>query len=183
VHDLDVVERLRVEDRDAVFEHPRHVRQVRVERPAEGDVHDLESSADAQGRHAQAISGDEQRDLEFVAVGLHAVQVRLVGCPPVSRGIDVAAADQHQAVEWLEQLLWVPVLTGRDDRRAGAGASEGIDVRPGHAVPPVGPSRDPVVPEVVGDHGDERAIAHARPRATSTNRRNVWRPRRSWSAM
>ena len=78
-------------------------------------------------------AGVEQRDLGFVAVRLDAVDV-LVRGPAVSRRVDVAAADEQEAVERLEELLRLPLLTGRQDRRPSAGAAERVQVQGRDAV-------------------------------------------------
>ena len=74
--DRDVVQRLRVHDGHAVLEHPGEVGQVRMQRPAERDVHDLHAAADAEGRHAGSHRLVQQPDLDRVPVGLDAVDVR-----------------------------------------------------------------------------------------------------------
>jgi hypothetical protein len=179
VLDLHVVQRLRVEDGDAVLEHPGQVRQVGVERAAERDVHDLHPATDAEGRQPHPVGRQEQLDLELVAIVLDPVEAAVAGIAAVSGRIDVAAAHEEEPIEGFEELLERAVLAGGDDRRPGSGAAEAFDVRAGDAVSAVGPAGDTIVSEVVRDDRDERAVGHDRCRVTSTNRRNVSRPRRS----
>ena len=89
---------------------------------SERDVHDLDAAADTERRHRDPIGGVQQRDLGFVAVRLDAVDVLVPG-PAVSRRVDVAAADEQEAVERLKELLRIPLLTGREDHRPSAGAA------------------------------------------------------------
>ena len=104
-------------------EHPGHIRQVGVERPAERDVHDLHASTDAEGRHPHRDRRAEQPDLQLVAIGLDAVEVVVVGLAAVPGRIDVAAADEQEPVEGLEELLRLAGLAGRDDRGPGPRAA------------------------------------------------------------
>ena len=109
---LHVVQRLRVEDRNAVLEHRRHVRQVRVERSAERDVHDLHPATDAEGRQAHPVRRQEQLDLQLVSIGFDPVEAAVAGIAAVSSRIDVATADQEEPIEGLEELLGIAVLAG-----------------------------------------------------------------------
>jgi hypothetical protein len=46
---------------------------VLVQRAAVGDVHDLYAPADAERRHREALGGEQQSDLEGVAIGTIAI--------------------------------------------------------------------------------------------------------------
>ncbi len=162
-----------------MLDHPRQVGEVGKHRSAERHVHDLHPATDAEGRQAHAVRRLEQQDLQLIAIGLDPVEVTVARIPPVSGRIDVAAAHEEEPIEGFQELLGGAVLAGGDDRRPGSGAAQALDVRARDAVPAVGPAGDTIVPEVVRDDRDERAVGHDRCRATSTNRRNVSRPRRS----
>jgi len=150
-----------------------------MQRSAERHVHDLHPATDAEGRQAHTVRRVEQPDLQLIAIGLDPVQVAVAGVATVSGRIDVAAAHEEEPVEGFKELLGSAVLAGGDDRRPGSGAAQALDVGAGDAVSAVGPAGDTIVPEVVRNDRDERAVGHDRSRATSTNRRNVSRPRRS----
>ena len=140
VLDPDVVEGLRVEDRDAVLDHPRQVGQVGMQRPPERRVHELHPPTDAEGRYAQTVRRLEQLDLQLIAIGLDPVQVAVAGIAPVSGRVDVAAAHEEEPIEGFEELLGGAVLAGGDDRGPGSGAAQALDVRAGDAVSAVGPA-------------------------------------------
>ncbi len=72
---LHVVRRDRIGDRDAVLQQPRDVGEVLVQRAAERDVHHLHPATDRERREPEAVRGEQQVDLELVAVGLDAVGV------------------------------------------------------------------------------------------------------------
>ena len=162
VLDPDVVEGLRVEDRDAVLDHPRQVGQVGMQRSPERHVHDLHPATDAEGRYAQTVRRLEQLDLQLIAIGLDPVQAAVAGIAPISGRVDVAAAHEEEPIEGFEELLGGAVLAGGDDRGPGSGAAQALDVRAGDAVSAVGPAGDTIVPEVVRDDRDERAVGHDR---------------------
>ena len=71
-----------VRDRHAVLQHARHVGEMLVQRAAERDVHHLHAAADRERRQAEPVGGEQQVDLELVAVGLDAVRVLPVASPP-----------------------------------------------------------------------------------------------------
>ena len=103
---------------------------------------------------ASPIGGVQQRDLGFVAVRLDAVDVLVPG-PAVSRRVDVAAADEQEAVERLKELLRIPLLTGREDHRPSAGAAQRVEIQARDAVPALRPPGDAVAAQVVRHHGDQ----------------------------
>ena len=82
---------------------PVVVGEVLDQRAAERHVHDLHPAADAERRHAEPVGGVEQVDLERVAVGLEPGE-RWVRRLPEATWLDVAASDEQEGVEALEQL-------------------------------------------------------------------------------
>jgi hypothetical protein len=136
---------------------------VWVQRAAEGDVHHLHPSADAEGRHCETVGRVEQRDLELVPVRFDPVEVGRRRRAGTSR-LDVAPADQQQGVEWLQDLLGGPPLAGSEDRGPRARPPQRLQVRLRDPVSALRPSRDAIAAEVVGDDGDERSIGVVRHR-------------------
>ena len=170
-----------------MLEQAGHVGKVLVQRSSVRHVHDLHAPADAERRHVHALGGEQQLDLERVAVGLDAVVVLGVGLGAVRGGVDVAASDEQQSVERLERSApHRPARPATTIAVRAPGPPEGIDVGRGHAVPAVGPARHPVAPEVVRDDGDERPVPVDHPgagghrsAASRANRVNTSVPRRS----
>ena len=180
---LHVVRRDRVGDRDAVLQHPRDVGEVLMERAAERDVHDLHPATDRERREPEPIGGEQQVDLELVAVGLDAVGVLHGRVAAVARRVDVAAPHQHQPVERGQDLLGVVRLAGAHDQDAGAGPPERVDVWARDAVAAVRPARHAAGCQVVADDRDERTVRLRQPavsRSTSTVERTVRGPARPW---
>ena len=98
------------------------VGEMLVERPAAGDVEDLEAAADAEQRQVPRQGGAGQRELEPIALDPGVRGVR-VGLGSVARGIEIAAAGEQQAVEQVEHRLRVlgPRLACREDERQPPG--------------------------------------------------------------
>ena len=118
-------------------------------------------ATDRERREAEAVGGEQQVDLELVAVGLDAVGVLHRRVSAVARGVDVAAPHQHQPVERGQDLVGVVRLARADDQDARAGTSERVDVRARDAVPAVRPSRHSAGCQVVTDDGDQRTVGLA----------------------
>jgi hypothetical protein len=97
-----------------------------LERPAAGDVEELQPAADAEHRHVALERGAAEGDLEPVAFGVETRRHRVV-LGAVERRVDVGAAAQHQPVEQVEQLVGAlgARLVHRQEERQPAGLRDG----------------------------------------------------------
>src|SRR5581483_4882418 len=170
---LDLVAGLFLPAGGSVGDHPGR-RQILDEGAAEGHVQDLHPATDGEGRHADPVGLEEQLDLEGVAVGLYAVDLR-IRLLAVASGIDVAAAAEQQAVDPGEQLRRGGGLAGQQQDGSRAGAPERVEVVLWHAVPTDDPPRHASRHEMVGDDADPGS---AHPDTTRTiTRAGPWTPR------
>ena len=145
---VDLVDRLAPVERHTVHLRARDVGEVSMQGASERDVHDLDAAADTERRHRDPVGRQDEIDLEPVSIRLDAVDVRVRGSA-VSRRVDVATADEEEAVERLEELLRIPLLTRREDHRPSAGAAERVQVQSRDAVPALGPPGDAIAAQVV----------------------------------
>ena len=103
-----------------------HLGQVLDEVAAERDVQHLRAAADREHRHVARERGLQQRELGAVALLDDPVR-RLVALLAVGGRIEVGAAGEDDPVERVERLL-DPVVRGRHEQRAPAGALDGPHV-------------------------------------------------------
>jgi hypothetical protein len=78
--------------------------EVLVDRPAERDVEQLHSAADAEERHAPLQGAARERQLELVALRIGGLGVLRAGVAVAPR-VEVGPADRHQPVDAVEQHL------------------------------------------------------------------------------
>ena len=111
------------------------VGQVLDERATEGDIDDLQATADAQERFATRGSFASQVELGVVTQNINVVGFGvLVGA--VQMRLDVAAARDQDPIDVIEVSVEDIAVTGIDRRQEHRDAPSGddcIDVRPAHA--------------------------------------------------
>ena len=103
--------------------------QVLAQAAAEGDVDQLHAAADPQQRQVARQGAAREGHLEPVALG-HGVDGLGVTLGVVDGGVDVGAADEHQAVDQVEDLVG-PLgqrRVGRQQDGEAAGAVGRVDV-------------------------------------------------------
>ena len=102
------------------------VGQMLDEVAAEGDVEHLRAPADRQHRQVALERRLEQRKLGAVALGHDPgrLGMRLLAVEP---GVEIGATREDQPVDRVEDLL-DPVVRGRHEQRARAGALDRADV-------------------------------------------------------
>ena len=160
---LDVVHRFGLVDRNAVRQEAWKIGQVRMQRATERDVHHLHASTDAQRRRRRGVGGVQQRDLEFVALGVDSIQ--MVGCRSVvARRVDVPAAGEQEPVERLEHVFDGARLSRRHQDRPSACSVDRFDVRRRDAEAALRPATHAVAVQRVGHDPDQRDVSHRRRR-------------------
>ena len=105
------------------------VADVLVQRPAQGDVEDLDAAADAQRRQPPVDGRPDERDLEPVADRADVAGLRM-GLLAVEHRVDVSPADQQQAVETTQarRCLGFVERDGRHDDRIGPRPLDRLEV-------------------------------------------------------
>jgi len=112
-----------------VRDRPREVLgKVQEQRASLGDVEQLHAATDAEDRHVAGADVLGEQPVEILAARLHHPD-RRVGHVAVATGIEVAAPDEHHAVEPVEHLHDV-VLVGqrRQDHGQAAGGEDAVVV-------------------------------------------------------
>ena len=155
---------------------------------AERDVHDLHPAADAQRGQVHPVGGEDEGDLDLVAIGFDPVVVGRVGLGLRSaqgrRRLRPPAAGRRRARAAPPAL---PLLRARRWRcgrrlaaaRRGRGRGPRSHRRASGAPGPRRGGTRPRPPTAGTNH--DRAGSSATDAATSTNRSNTARPRCSWS--
>jgi hypothetical protein len=141
-----------------VLQQSVYVREVLMQGAAEGDVHHLRASADAERRDRCAIGRTQERDLERIAPRLDAVVVR-TALRAVPRRVDIATTDQEEPVECDQQLIRIRLFAGWQDRRSCAGPAERVDVGRRDSVAALRPARHSAGFQAIRRNGDQRPAA------------------------
>jgi hypothetical protein len=75
-----------------------NVRQMHMQRAAQGNVNDLHSSADRQGRHVAAHDLERQGDFHLVSCPINIVN-GFVHPSAIQRGVYVTAPSQNECID------------------------------------------------------------------------------------
>ncbi len=97
---------------------------VLYERAARGDIHHLESQANAERRDATLAGHPGKAEVVVLAAGVHRVNARML-LFAIDRGIAVIPTSEQDSIELINDFSGVLRLR-RDDDRDCAGAAEGV---------------------------------------------------------